>query len=83
MEVIQICCGENHTICLAKNGDMYSWGANQNGQLGHNDSIRYNRPEKMKFFEHKQVQEISSGKKHSFALTKEGFLYGWGGNEFG
>jgi len=62
---------------------MHSWGANQNGQLGHNDSVRYNRPEKMKFFEHKQVQEISSGKKHSFALTKEGFLYGWGGNEFG
>lgn len=33
--VIQIACGDNHTLLLTKDGKVYSCGNNDYGQLGH------------------------------------------------
>lgn len=34
-QVVNIVGGENHTIALTKNGDVYSWGKNDESQLGY------------------------------------------------
>ena len=43
------------------------------------------RPEKVKFFENKEVAMIAAGGSHSFALLKPGnkILYGWGSGIYG
>ena len=37
-------CGWQHTIALASNGAVYSWGYGEDGQLGHGDMNDYLRP---------------------------------------
>ena len=32
--VIQIACGQNHSLALTSDGDVFSWGSNRSGQLG-------------------------------------------------
>eukprot|EP01083_Nonionella_stella_P177704 625406_1 len=32
--VIHVCCGYDHALCCTDNGDVYSWGWGQYGQLG-------------------------------------------------
>ena len=32
--VVQIACGQEHTVALTSEGDLYAWGSNRFGQLG-------------------------------------------------
>lgn len=34
MEITMVACGDTHTIALSSRGQLYSFGRNQNGQLG-------------------------------------------------
>jgi len=34
-DVIQVSCGDSHTVMLTKNGEIFSCGNNDSGQLGH------------------------------------------------
>ena len=35
--VIQVTCGEEHSLALTSGGNVYSWGCNSQGQLGLGD----------------------------------------------
>lgn len=37
-DIVQIAVGYDHTLALTSQGTIYSWGRNNNGQLGHADS---------------------------------------------
>ena len=32
--IIDISCGQNHTVCLSENGNVYTFGMSRNGQCG-------------------------------------------------
>jgi len=34
-----VACGWQHTLATTKNGFLFSWGLNSNGQLGHGDFV--------------------------------------------
>ena len=36
--VIEVAAGSYHTVALRKDGNVYSWGSNANGRLGHGTS---------------------------------------------
>lgn len=38
VQLINITCGAGHSVALSKHGQVYSWGLNLLGQLGHGDS---------------------------------------------
>lgn len=40
--ITSLCCGENHTLALAKDGTLYGWGCDEQGQL------LFHMPEAMK-----------------------------------
>lgn len=80
--VTEISCGDSHTCALSSDGDVYTWGAGQVGQLGHGDYLRQSLPIKVANINERIVQ-ISCGKKHSVVLGCEGRLYSWGSNECG
>jgi hypothetical protein len=33
-KVLSVACGANHTVVLTKDGELFSWGSDQFGQLG-------------------------------------------------
>ncbi|XP_077295148.1 HECT and RLD domain containing E3 ubiquitin ligase 4 isoform X2 [Arctopsyche grandis] len=85
MQAVQIACGSYHSVALMSNGDMYSWGSNNHGQLGLGPSgISYEaRPKLIKSLAGIPFAYVACGGHHTFAVTKSGAVFGWGKNEFG
>jgi hypothetical protein len=79
--VKQIACGNEHSVALLQNGDIYSWGSNDNGQLGIDKGEKsfYNYPQKIPLCD---VESVSCGNFHTLFLTKHGYVYGCGRNDF-
>ncbi|CAD7931516.1 unnamed protein product [Amoebophrya sp. A25] len=38
-KIVDIACGENHTVALTEKGHVYTWGINTWGQLGRGDAV--------------------------------------------
>ena len=66
--------GLYHSVAVADNGDMYSWGRGSEGQLGHEDKTKQElRPRPVEVMEGKNVKSVAAGDFHSVALTGESF----------
>ncbi len=76
----QLACGENHSLALQNDGDLYVTGNNEFGQLGLGDTI--NRDEWIKV-DLSGVNYIASGKTHSIAITTNGDCFVTGRNNYG
>lgn len=77
--VVQIACGENHSLILTDKNDVYSWGRGYEGQLGISDKIEIAaKPNYVKAFFGVPVTFIACGAFYSLAITHENKLYGWG-----
>ncbi|KAF2078186.1 hypothetical protein CYY_000476 [Polysphondylium violaceum] len=82
--IVQVSCGGNHSLAISNNGDLYSWGSNPNGQLGHSDTNQYKAPKGIKTFSLLKAcngdtpVQVSSGIDFSFALSDHGLVYAWG-----
>ncbi|EEH52153.1 uncharacterized protein MICPUCDRAFT_36528, partial [Micromonas pusilla CCMP1545] len=73
-----------HNAALTFGGAVYTWGANNEGQLGQSGCIREdgigNDPS---VAGNPVIIEIKTGSYHSLALTDDGNLFSWGDNFFG
>lgn len=81
-KVSQVACGGMHTVCLTIDGEIYTWGCNDEGALGRqtdNPPKGHNleaEPSKMPFS--LKVKKVTAGDSHSAALTINGEVYIWG-----
>mmetsp|Transcript_30034 Transcript_30034/g.77819 ORF Transcript_30034/g.77819 Transcript_30034/m.77819 type:complete len:688 (+) Transcript_30034:41-2104(+) len=78
--VLQVACGSAHTVALCDNGDVYTWGSNDEMQLGLGSTFgrKVNRPELVAELGNKGVLRVAAGKNFSMALTESGDVYSWG-----
>ena len=84
VKVVQIACGEFHSLALAENGDLYTWGMGFEGQLGLSSQYKVaSSPRYLRFFFRKPVKFITCGNNYSLAITNSCELYGWGENKLG
>ncbi|XP_060683523.1 alsin isoform X1 [Hemiscyllium ocellatum] len=67
-EVIQVVAGAYHSLALTARSQVYSWGSNTHGQLGHTESPTI-MPRLVKFPEGVRVWDIAAGQEHSLFLT--------------
>ena len=87
MAVRELSCGSWHSLALSEYGDVYSWGWNEHGQLGH--STEANTPvvplPKLISTAEDDLNFVSvgCGSRHSAAVTDSGSLYAWGWNGYG
>lgn len=81
VSIVDMCCGENHTLALAKDGTLYGWGSDEQGQLV------FHMPESMKkralvphticFREGRKrvpVKKMWAGGMHSVVLLENGHV---------
>jgi alpha-tubulin suppressor-like RCC1 family protein len=89
MHIVAMSAGDGHSVCVTKNGLVYTWGASACGQLGLDGDEKMPRdsegypyqpiPIPVKLISDIRVKDIACGDAHTLALTIDGRLYSWGG----
>ncbi len=73
-----IAAGNNHMLVVTKDGDLYSWGFNVNGQLGIGNYTNSAVARLVNVGGGKKVKAVSAERYRSMALTEDGQAYHWG-----
>ena len=68
--------GKNFTVALKQNGTVWTYGLNNNGQLGIGNNDNKEVPTKIETLSN--VKKISAGASHALALLDNGKVYAWG-----
>lgn len=78
LKVFQLACGAGHSLVLTQTNQMFSWGCNTLGQLGHGDTQDRCRPTEITGLKERVITDIASGAGHCIALDSYGVLFTWG-----
>ncbi|GAB2287222.1 Ultraviolet-B receptor uvr8 [Dionaea muscipula] len=83
VRIRQIACGDCHCLAVTLQGEVASWGRNQNGQLGLGTMEDSLVPQKLMAFQGSSIKMVAAGAEHSAAVTEDGEVYGWGWGRYG
>uniref|UniRef100_A0A8C9Z812 Alsin Rho guanine nucleotide exchange factor ALS2 n=1 Tax=Sander lucioperca TaxID=283035 RepID=A0A8C9Z812_SANLU len=67
-EVVRVAAGAHHSLALTAQSQVFSWGSNSSGQLGHTESPS-TVPRLAKLSEGIRVWDISAGDRHTLLLA--------------
>jgi alpha-tubulin suppressor-like RCC1 family protein len=82
--IVGIACGRDSSFALTKEGEVYSWGRDDFGQLAHGRSQRFvSKPRFVASLENEVITSIHMGEFHGVAVTNDGRLFSWGKNQCG
>jgi alpha-tubulin suppressor-like RCC1 family protein len=76
-----IAAGDNHTIGIKANGTIWTWGRNDDGQLGLGDNMDRWTP--VQVGTRVDWSIIAAGRNHNISLKTNCTLWTWGNNEDG
>ena len=80
---VSVSAAPGHSLALAADGTVWSWGRWSEGRLGHGDLQAQLLPKKIEAFAGQHVVSVSAGDGHSIALTADGAVWSWGGGDYG
>jgi alpha-tubulin suppressor-like RCC1 family protein len=75
----QVACGTYHTAAIKTDGTLWTWGYNNNGQLGDNTLINKSSPVQT-VAAGTTWRQVSCGDNHTAAIKTDGTLWNWGYN---
>ncbi len=82
--IMDVDCGNWHSLAVSEYGDVYSWGWNSDGQLGHSaDTATVAIPTLIELQEEMDFKLVRCGSRHSAALSVCGTVYTWGWDGWG
>ena len=73
--------GRLYSMAIDNEGNLWSWGLNDQGQLGDGTTINKNIPTKIEI--DTTFKKFSIGENHSIAVDNRGILWAWGNNYYG
>ncbi|KAH9988058.1 regulator of chromosome condensation 1/beta-lactamase-inhibitor protein II [Russula vinacea] len=87
-QCVNVSTGNNHLLVLTTTGNIFSWGAGEQGQLGRKilerRKIHGTNPERVVLGARgRRAVAVGAGSFHSFAVDEEGTVWGWGLNSAG
>ena len=71
--------GAQFSVCLSDDGTVFSFGSNDNGQLGHNETSLLPHP----ILNLPKIKKISCGSNFTVCVDEEGSMWSFGCNKFG
>ncbi|MCL2608853.1 MAG: hypothetical protein FWD94_02990, partial [Treponema sp.] len=75
--VAAVSAGANHSLAVRSDGSLWSWGGNENGQLG-NGSTGTNNAKPERVGTDTDWKRVSAGGGFSLAIRQDGSLWAWG-----
>ncbi|KAL6849003.1 hypothetical protein ACP4OV_021586 [Aristida adscensionis] len=78
LDVQQISCGSRHIGLTTRQGEVFTWGEELGGRLGHGTDTDISRPKLVESLAVSNVEYIACGEFHTCAVTASGDLYSWG-----
>ncbi|CAO1940962.1 unnamed protein product [Urochloa humidicola] len=82
LDVQNISCGGRHAALVTKQGEIYSWGEESGGRLGHGVDCDVSQPKLIDALSHMNIELVACGEYHTCAVTLSGDLYTWGDGTF-
>ncbi|XP_047974656.1 PH, RCC1 and FYVE domains-containing protein 1-like [Salvia hispanica] len=83
LDVQSIACGAQHASLVNKRGEIFSWGEELRGRLGHGIDSDVLHPKLMNTLMNTKIELLACSDYHSCAVTLSGDLYTWGDGHFG
>ncbi|CAL4970796.1 unnamed protein product [Urochloa decumbens] len=84
--VSAVAAGHYHSLAVSADGEVWSWGRNDEGQLGrglHSPRNTWSNPEQVRGLENVQVRAASASGVVSAAIGSDGSLWVWGRSKRG
>lgn len=84
--VVAIAANADYSLALKADGSLWSWGLNDQGQLGDGTVNSHNLPAQVKgaggtgFLT--DVAGMAAGEKHALAVKSDGTVWAWGDNQY-
>ena len=73
--------GSGFTVAIKTDGTLWSWGRNNSGQLGLNDTANRSSPVQVGALT--TWSKVANGESHIIAVKTDGTLWSWGQNDAG
>ncbi|XP_043360573.1 E3 ubiquitin-protein ligase MYCBP2 isoform X23 [Dermochelys coriacea] len=77
LRAVQVSCGFHHSVVLMENGDVYTFGYGQHGQLGHGDVNSRGCPTLVQALPGPSIQ-VTAGSNHTAILLMDGQVFTFG-----
>ncbi|KAA8532991.1 hypothetical protein F0562_032892 [Nyssa sinensis] len=78
LDVQNIACGGRHAVLVTKQGEIFSWGEESGGRLGHGVEEDACYPKLINTLSGMNIELVACGEYHTCAVTFSGDLYTWG-----
>ncbi|OAY28102.1 PH, RCC1 and FYVE domains-containing protein 1 [Manihot esculenta] len=78
LDVHQIACGMHHVGLVTKQGEVFTWGEESGGRLGHGTEMDFSCPRLVEFLAVTNVDFVACGEYHTCAVSSTGDLFTWG-----
>ncbi|XP_022752404.1 PH, RCC1 and FYVE domains-containing protein 1-like isoform X2 [Durio zibethinus] len=78
LDVQNIACGGRHAALVTKQGEVFSWGEESGGRLGHGVDSDVLHPKLIDALSNTNIELVACGECHTCAVSLSGDLYTWG-----
>ncbi|XP_019153344.1 PREDICTED: uncharacterized protein LOC109149797 [Ipomoea nil] len=78
LDVNHIACGVRHGALVTRQGEVFTWGEESGGRLGHGVGKDVTQPRLVESLSFRSVDFVACGEFHTCAVTMDGELYTWG-----
>uniref|UniRef100_A0A2C9K806 HECT-type E3 ubiquitin transferase n=1 Tax=Biomphalaria glabrata TaxID=6526 RepID=A0A2C9K806_BIOGL len=68
-KVVDVACGSLHCVVCTETGDVFTWGDNDEGQLGDGTTNAIQRPRLVAALQGKKINRVACGSAHSLAWS--------------
>ncbi|CAD5174845.1 unnamed protein product [Musa acuminata subsp. malaccensis] len=83
LDVRSVSCGEKHAALVTKQGEVFCWGLENGGRLGHKVNMDAPYPKLVESLTCISVQRVACGAQCTFAIANSGEVYVWGDSNHG
>ncbi|KAG1327941.1 PH, RCC1 and FYVE domains-containing protein 1 [Cocos nucifera] len=78
LDIHHVACGVRHAALVTRQGEVFTWGEESGGRLGHGVQTDIIHPRLVESLSSCNIDFVACGEFHTCALTVAGDIYTWG-----